>query len=110
MERYGFACLRQGRRAKFVGAMMAENQVFDQNRELGRESRNRFDAVANHPYSQHDVAEQTPFGRVVDAARVAKLIDFTDVMEHDTSKEEVGVEVRIVLRDGAGKTDETDDV
>src|SRR5271154_4985976 len=110
MQRHSFASLRQGGRTKFVGAVVAQNQMLNQHGERSGKIRDGSNLFTNHRSANADVAQQAPLRGVVDAAAVAELINFPDVVQHDAGQKQVRVELGIVRRNRATQTDEAHDV
>src|SRR5271156_951199 len=110
MQGHSFASLRQGGRTKFVGSMMAQNQMLNQHGERSGKIRDGANLFTNHRSADTDVAQQAPLGGVVNAAAVTELINFPDVVQDDAGQKQVRVELGVVGRNRAAQTDEAHDV
>ena len=84
--------------------------MFDQNREFRRKAGDKFYFVADDGGADGDVAEQAAGRGVLHAALVAQFLDFANVVEHDSGKQQIGVEFGILGSDAAAETDKADDV
>jgi len=110
IERDSLARLRQRGRTELMRAVVAENQVFHENGESSGESGNRFDSIADHPCTNHDVAEQAAFGGIFDAAGVAEFFDLADVVKDNAREKQIGVELGVVFGNGPREAREADDM
>ena len=52
------------------------------------------------------MAEQAAFGGVFDAAGITQFFDFTDIVKDDAREKQIGVELGVMLGNGAREADE----
>ena len=70
---------------------MAQNQMLDQNFERRGKARDRPAFLPHQRGADRDVAQQAPGVRIVDAALIAQLLDFSDVVQHHSGEQQIGV-------------------
>ena len=89
---------------------MAQDHMLDQHGERRRKSRDRFDFLARHSRANGDVAQQASRIGIINSARVAKLVDFSDIVQHHAGEQQVRIELGIMLRDSGRETHQAHDV
>jgi hypothetical protein len=87
MENNGFKRLRQLRRAEFVGAVVAHQHVFDQQRQLRRKIRKPVDLFVDELDFHDEVAQGLTFIGIVDGALRGEFINLADVVQKTADQE-----------------------
>ena len=81
MQNNGFKRLRQLRRAEFIGAVMANQHVLDEHRQLRGKIRNCFDLLVDQLDFHDQVAQQLALVGIIDGAIKGKFINLADVVQ-----------------------------
>src|SRR5208283_2480290 len=96
--------------AKFVFAMVADDEVLQQNLQFVGEIRNQRKLGLQHLQFDDHVPEQLTPSRVGKRAIVGKLVNLADVMQKDTSQHQVAIHLWIVTADQVTRAKEGDNV
>src|SRR6266576_2873912 len=99
MKNNGFDRLRQLGRAEFIGAVMTDQQVLHQQRQLCREIRNRGNLLVDQLDFHDQMAQELARVGVIDRSLKGKLVDFADVVQKAAYQQEIDVDAAIVLDD-----------
>ena len=110
VEDQSFADHGQLRRAEFVLAMVADEEMLNDGLQVWRET---FDGV--HGFGDgfkfhHDVAEELAFDGVADSAFVAEFVELADIVEHRRGEKKIDVQLGIVRGSLLGEPAQTEDV
>ena len=110
VEDKGFADHGEFGGAKFVLAVMADEEMLDNGFEIGREILDGVYEVCDGFELEDDVSEELAFGGVADGAIVAELIELSNVVEDCGGKQQVEVEFGIMDGYFSCEAAEADDV
>src|SRR6266403_4408260 len=110
VEGHGFADHGELWRAKFVLAVMADEEMLDDGFQVGRETLDGVHGFGDSFEFHHDVAEELAFDGVADGALVAKFVELADVVQNRGRQQQINVELRVVGSDLPREAAQADDV
>src|SRR6476620_281025 len=99
MKNNGFDRLRQLGRAEFIGAVMADQQMLHQQRQLRRKIRNCGNLLVDQLDFHHQMTQELTRVGVIHRPLKGELIDFAYVMKKAADQQEIDVDAAIVLDD-----------
>src|SRR5260370_23472902 len=108
VENKGFANHGEVRRAKFVFAVVRDEDVLDDGFEFGGKASHGIHGLGDGVEFHDDVAEELTLGGVADRAFVAKFIELADVVEQGGDQKKIDIELGIVRGDLFGQATQAD--
>src|SRR5690349_11457842 len=80
VEQHGFRCRRLNWGSELLFSMMAQNEVFQCQKKLGRKIANSDCLVAEHTQADGHMTHEAAFVRVVKSSFVRQFVQFAEVM------------------------------
>ena len=110
VEDQGFTDHGKLGRAEFVLAVMTDEEMLEDDFEIGRKAGDGVHGFVDGFEFHDDVAEELALYGVADGAVVAELVEFADVVENGGGKQEIEVELGIMRGGKLGETAKAKDV